>query len=226
MTQGPYFDANQFTPSQISGGGKHPVGKFPAEITDTDVAPTSSKSGNMYVVTFKTPVGEIDMRFNLWNSNPEAVRISQEQLSFLCHVTGIYRLNFETKGAELRGAQLMIEVGEQKAKPEYTEVKKLFDRFGNEPGKGNNNNAGQQGGQQQQNNNNNFNQNAGQPPNNNSGGGQQPWTPNGGGQQADNNGAGGGNNGGAAPWGGAGGGGSGQPSNAGGGAGSPAPWAR
>jgi hypothetical protein len=135
------WDASQFAPKQIGEG--HPVGKFPFQISHTEITPTKDQTGGMFIVTFKTPAGEIPMRYNLWNQSAKAVEIAHGQLSALCHATGVFRLDWQNDGAALRGAGGMIEVGYQKGeepsaeKPTggYTEVKKVYDKNGNEPGK-------------------------------------------------------------------------------------------
>lgn len=140
------FDASQVQP-QYSIGSNHPVGLFDAMISNTSLKPVKDKPQNgMFVIEYTTPAGKIEDRFNLWNDNPQAVDISQKQLSAVCHATGIFRIaSFkQNQGAELRNARLKIEVGYQKGQEPtstnptggYTEVKKVFDAQGNEPGKG------------------------------------------------------------------------------------------
>lgn len=132
----PAFDANQHAPKQL--GGIVPPGKWPFVIADTDVVPTKANDGGMFIVTFDTPHGRIAMRYNLWNQSPKAVEIAYGQLSALCHATGVYQLgSWTNKGAALRNATGMIEVALQDAdKPDgYTEVRRVFDKNGNEPGK-------------------------------------------------------------------------------------------
>jgi len=131
------FDASQFAPKQ--GGGAHPVGKgFDATISNTEIKPTSSGEGGMFVVTFTTPAGSIVSRYNLWNKNEKAVQIAHGELSALCHATGVFRLDFQNDGAALRNARCKIDVGLQnEAEPDgYVEVKKIMDANGNEPGRG------------------------------------------------------------------------------------------
>lgn len=130
------FDANQHAPKQL--GASVPPGKWPFVISDTAIVPTKANDGGMFVVTFNTPSGQIAMRYNLWNQSPKAVEIAHGQLSALCHATGVFNLKWPNQGAELRNAQGMIEVGLQDPdKPDgYTEVKKVYDKNGNEPGKG------------------------------------------------------------------------------------------
>src|ERR1700690_1637217 len=132
------FDANQHAPRQLATS--HPVGKFPAQISNTSIVPTKSNDGGMFVVDFTTPAGEISMRYNLWNPSPKAVEIAHGQLSALCYATGVFRLNFDNAGADLRNARCMIEVVDQldketKAPNGYTQIAKVYDASGNEPGK-------------------------------------------------------------------------------------------
>lgn len=127
------FDATQFQPDQ--GGAAHPVGKFPAFISNTEIKPTRDGSGGMFVVEFTTEAGKISNRYNLWNNSQDAVRIAHGQLSALCHATGVFRIDMNNEGAALRNGRCVIEVGKQKGESEYTEIKRVFDANGNEPGK-------------------------------------------------------------------------------------------
>jgi len=140
--QGYVFDANQHEPRQ-GGGTNHPVGRFPATVSDTSINENKNKDGGFLEVEFTTPAGVAVMRYNLWNKNPQAVEIANGQLSALCRATGRFQVRGDDEGAALRGAQCMIEVGFQKGnepsteKPNggYTEIKKVLDGAGNEPGK-------------------------------------------------------------------------------------------
>ena len=136
------FDANKFEPRQSAGS--HPVGnKFPFEITGTEVKPTKDGTGGMFVVTFTTPAGQIDYRYNLFNQSAKAVEIAHGQFSALCRAVGRYQVDFNNDGAILRGAKGCLDVNYQKGeeptaeRPEggYVEVKKVYDVNGNEPGK-------------------------------------------------------------------------------------------
>jgi hypothetical protein len=126
------FDASQYTPEQSAGA--HPIGKFPAAITGTEIRPTYKNDGGMFCVEFSTEAGRITMRYNLWNQNQKAVDIAHKQLSALSHATGVFRINMQDEGAALRGARCIIEVAKQ-AEGEYIEVKRVFDANGNEPGR-------------------------------------------------------------------------------------------
>lgn len=136
------FDANQFEPKQ-SAGTNHPVGRFPFDITDTSIEENKNKDGGFFMVEFTTPAGVAVMRYNMWNKSEQAVNIAQGQLSALCRAVGRFQVRWEDQGAALRGAKGMIEVGFQKGQEPsaerpnggYTEVKKVLDSAGNEPGK-------------------------------------------------------------------------------------------
>lgn len=132
--QGQYFDAMQFDPTQGGGLPKHPIGKFPAGVTATDIKPNKENDGQYLEIVYTTQAGQIAQRFNLWNNSAMAVDIAQRQLSALCHATGIYKLDMAKKGAELLNAGLQIEVREQLKNPAYNEVFKVFDKNGVEPG--------------------------------------------------------------------------------------------
>lgn len=141
------FDANAIAPRQM--GGKHPVGNgFPFRITKTEAKatkhdPGTQPKGGLFAVEFTSPAGSITFNYNLWNESEQARKIAGEQLSALCHATGVFKLNFANDGAALIGAQGKMDVGFQKGeepsadKPEggYVEIKKVYDINGNEPGK-------------------------------------------------------------------------------------------
>jgi hypothetical protein len=144
------FNVSEFEPRQ-GGAGNHPIGRFPATITDTSIVENKDKTGGMFVVEFTTPNGTIVIRYNLWNQSEQAKQIAQGQLAALGHAVSIYQIDMRNGGQSLRGAQLMIEVGFQKGQEPtserpnggFTEVKKVLDKNGNEPGKGGNNTAAQ-----------------------------------------------------------------------------------
>ncbi len=133
------FNAQEFAPKQV--GTSHPTGdKFPANISNTSIEPTKDGDGGMFIVEFTTPAGSIAMRYNLWNKSAQAVAIAKGQLSALCHATGVFKLDWQNDGAALRNAQCQIDVGDQidkqtKLPNGYTQITKVYDRNGNEPGK-------------------------------------------------------------------------------------------
>lgn len=135
------FDARTVQPKQ--GGAKHPVGnKFPFTITNTIVKDTKDKKGGIFEVECTSPAGSIVRNFNLWNESPQAREIAGQQLSALCHATGIFSIDFKNDGAALRGGKGLMDVNFQRGqepsaeKPEggYVEISKFYDVNGNEPG--------------------------------------------------------------------------------------------
>ena len=138
------FDASNIPPEQ-SAGSKHPLGNFQAQISGTAIEASKDQKSGMFVVEFTTPAGSITKRYNLWHDNPQTVEIANKQLSALCHATGIFKLDWGNEGAALRGAMCAIEVADQMVKDPnggsakvpngYVEVRKVFDKAGNEPGK-------------------------------------------------------------------------------------------
>lgn len=136
------FDATKVEPKQGSGG--HAIGnKFQAFITDTTIEPAKDGKSGMLTVEFTSPGGVVEKRYSLWHENPTTVRIANEQLSALCHAMGIFQIVYDNDCAALRGGQCLIDVGFQKGqepsveKPAggYVEIKKIYDKNGNEPGK-------------------------------------------------------------------------------------------
>lgn len=136
------FNANEVIPQQ--GGGAHPVGnKFQFTITNTIVDKNNNTPGGKFVVEFTSPHGSIKENYNLWNESEAARKISAQELSALCHAVGIYQVDFKNEGAALRGGIGLMDVGFQKGhepsaeKPAggFVELKKVYDKNGNEPGK-------------------------------------------------------------------------------------------
>lgn len=133
------FDARTVEPRQ--SGGKHQVGnKWQGIITNTLVKPTKDQKGGIFEVEFSSPGGTIKNNYNIWNESEAARNIAKQQLSALCHATGIFQIDFKNDGAALRGGKLIYDVGFQAGqepsaeKPEggYVEVKKIYDINGND----------------------------------------------------------------------------------------------
>lgn len=136
------FNANEIVPQQ-SGGG-HPVGnKFPFTVTSTEIKKVKDKEAGYFEVELTSPHGSIKTRYSLWTESDVARKIAAGQLSALCHATGIFNVDFKNDGAALRGAIGLMDVGFQKGeepsaeKPAggWVELKKVYDKNGNEPGK-------------------------------------------------------------------------------------------
>lgn len=133
------FDARTVEPRQ--SGGKHQVGnKWQGIITNTLVKPTKDGKGGIFEVEISSPGGTIKNNYNIWNESEAARNIAKQQLSALCHATGIFQIDFKNDGAALRGGKLLYDVGFQAGqepsteKPEggYVEVKKIYDINGND----------------------------------------------------------------------------------------------
>ena len=131
------FDANQYDPTQSAGG--MPIGKHIVQIVGSEIMATKTDEGSgMLVLTLEIIDGpqkgiKGPYRLNLYNANETAKRIAHQQLSAVCHVTGVYNV---TNTQQLHGIPFMVDVQPQKNDPQYTDVKKVFDVNGNEPLKG------------------------------------------------------------------------------------------
>ena len=138
------FDAHSVKPTQF-GGAAHPIGnKFPFTITGTAVEPTKDGNNGKFVVELTSPAGSIKLNLNIFHSSDQARNIAKGQLATLCHAVGIYTVDFKNDGAALRGGVGLMDIGFQKGqepsaeKPEggYVEVKKIYDKNGNDPTQG------------------------------------------------------------------------------------------
>lgn len=133
------FNANQYEPNQ--GFSTHPPAqKVPFTITNTAIKETKDKTGGYLAVEFTSPQGVVIHNYNINNPNPKAVEIAYGQLSALCRAVNIYQIDGMNECAALRGGRGLMDVGYQKGEepPEgkgYTELKKVYDQAGNEPGK-------------------------------------------------------------------------------------------
>ena len=133
------FNAQQFDPTQ--GGGSLPVGRHPVIIESWEVKANKANDGGYLQLNVKLIDGPQTgttgaYRLNLYHSNPQTAEIAHRQLSAICHCVGVF--NVQDSG-QLHNIPFIIEVGLQKgeeaAQKGYTEVKKVFDINGNEPGK-------------------------------------------------------------------------------------------
>lgn len=86
------FDANQVEPADDLE--PIPVGKYVAVITDSEMKPTKSRTGNYLQLTFQIVEGEFAnrllwVRLNLDNPNATAVDIARRELSAICRSVGV-----------------------------------------------------------------------------------------------------------------------------------------
>ena len=133
------FNAQQYDPTQ--GGGSLPVGRHPVIIESSEVKANKANDGGYLQLNVKLIDGPQTgttgaYRLNLYHSNPQTAEIAHRQLSAICHCVGVFNVQ---DSAQLHNIPFIIEVGLQKgeeaAQKGYTEVKKVFDINGNEPGK-------------------------------------------------------------------------------------------
>ena len=129
------FNAQQYDPTQ--GVGSLPIGKHPVIVESSEVKANKANDGGYLQLNLRIIDGPQQgttgaYRLNLYHSNQQTVEIAHRQLSAICHVIGVFQV---TDSSQLHNLPFLIEVGPQKNDPQYTEVKKVFDMNGNEPGK-------------------------------------------------------------------------------------------
>lgn len=133
------FNAQQYDPTQ--GGGSLPVGRHPVIVESSEVKANKANDGGYLQLNLKLIDGPQmgttgAYRLNLYHSNPQTAEIAHRQLSAICHVIGVFNVQ---DSQQLHNIPFIVEVGLQKgeeaAQKGYTEVKKVFDINGNEPGK-------------------------------------------------------------------------------------------
>lgn len=135
------FDANQFDPTQ--GVGSLPIGRHPVIVETSEVKANKNNDGgylqlNLRIIDGPQQGTQGAYRLNLYHNNQQTVEIAHRQLSAICHVVGVFNVQ---DSSQLHNLPFIIEVGPQKNDPQYTEVKKVFDRNGNEPGRQNQGNG-------------------------------------------------------------------------------------
>jgi hypothetical protein len=86
------FDANQVEPADDLE--PIPAGKYISVVTDSEMKPTKSGSGNYLQLTFQIVEGEyanrlLWVRLNLDNPNATAVEIARRELSSICRSVGV-----------------------------------------------------------------------------------------------------------------------------------------
>ena len=134
------FDATKFDPSQVCG--QLPIGKHKVHIKSSEIKSTAAGDGGMLILELEIlegpNAGQTGLyRLNLYcEKNQQAKDIAHRQLSAICHVIQVFQIQ---DSAQLHGKPFIVQVGLQKgeeaAEKGYTEVQKVFDLAGNEPGK-------------------------------------------------------------------------------------------
>ena len=104
------FDANQVEPADDLE--PIPAGKYVAVITDSEMKPTKSGTGNYLQLTFQIVEGEyanrlLWVRLNLDNPNATAVQIARRELSSICRSVGVL---VPADSADLHNLPCMIHV--------------------------------------------------------------------------------------------------------------------
>lgn len=105
------FDATQHTPAQDMSDPL-PAGWYPMEVTGTTLKRTKAGTGTILEVEYTVVDGEGKGRkvwtgFNVQNPNEDAERIAKEQLSALCHATGVLKIKAHE---QLRGKRCLVRV--------------------------------------------------------------------------------------------------------------------
>lgn len=140
------FNPKSVDPTQ--GVGQLPIGKHPVVIVAEEIKPNSNNDGGMLVFELQIIDGPAKgatgaYRLNLYNKSAKAAEIAHRQLSAICHVTGQFQLGPQGDDVSvLRAIPFLVEVVPQ-ADTQYTEIKKVYDINGNEPGKAPTNQAAQ-----------------------------------------------------------------------------------
>lgn len=129
------FNAQQYDPTQ--GVGALPIGRHPVIVESSEVKANKANDGGYLQLNLRIIDGPQQgttgaYRLNLYHSNQQTVEIAHRQLSAICHVINVFQVQ---DSSQLHNIPFVIEVGPQKNDPQYTEVKKVFDMNGNEPGK-------------------------------------------------------------------------------------------
>jgi len=128
------FDATQVDP--LSSFEPLPNGRYVAAITGSEFKPTKNGNGQYLELTFEVLEGDhkgrkLWARLNLKNPSAEAVRIAEQELSAICHATGVMRPG---DSVELHDIPLALDVRVVKRNDtgEMTNEIKGYDKRGHE----------------------------------------------------------------------------------------------
>lgn len=133
------LDLNNAAPRYGSDGGGLPPGKHKVIVEHSEMVPVKDNSGNQYLqIKMKCVDGlaqggyQVD-RLNVHNSNQQTVKIAGDQLAAYCWVVG---KPWRGETFDLHNVPFYIEVRNQRNNADFTEVAKLYNLAGEEPGKG------------------------------------------------------------------------------------------
>lgn len=125
------FNPLAYDPTQSVG--QLPVGKHLVRIKSNEVKANAANTGGYIQFNLETEDGNSGAyRLNLYHENQQTVEIAHKQLSALCHVLGFFQPLMDLD--VLNGIPFYVEVEQQKNDPKYTQVKKVYDANGLEPG--------------------------------------------------------------------------------------------
>ena len=114
-----------------------PAGVYNAQITKSDIVPTSNKNGTLMKLQFKIIDGELKGRivfgqYNVANPNETAVEISRKQIKSICDAIG--KPNGVRDTNELHNIPLKIKVAIAPAQGQWAEKNeiKYYDKYSGE----------------------------------------------------------------------------------------------
>jgi hypothetical protein len=108
------FDASQVAPQASTG--PVPAGVYLAHITESDIRPLASGNGEGLKLTFEIIEGQYKGRrvwenLNIRHTNEDTQRISQSQLSALCHAVNVIKL-MDTGSLHFKPVKINVTVRE------------------------------------------------------------------------------------------------------------------
>jgi hypothetical protein len=108
------FDASQVAPQQSTG--PLPAGTYLAHITESDIRDLASGNGKGLKLTFEVSDGQFKGRkvwenLNIQHTNEDTQRISQSQLSALCHAVNVIKL-LDTAALHFKPVRINVTVRE------------------------------------------------------------------------------------------------------------------
>lgn len=134
------FDARSVKPSDPDGGSQLSVGNHPVSVTKTEMKPNKDASTGYHAVLTLSAYDGPDKgksslyRLNLYHqSSQDAVRIAYEQLSALCHVTGVFNIT-DLDQLMQKPFIAVVESQNDQQYPNSTQVKGVLDINGDKPG--------------------------------------------------------------------------------------------